>query len=460
MPKSSKKGGSSPLMRPDADAVSLHSTHADSGFGGSSSSAAASNRHAAFLDADDDAPELFLDSDDLPPLYTDVVNEDGEPAEDGLQAPGQVQGQGQVQREHQGQRASGPNNAPGMHRFMYPINAPSEPQKWRYDMMPRLGNGSARDNARLLAHMVEEWAAIPPRPYVQLRGTHNQTVDKDGKKETREVVDFDLKVELTPYLYSDARTYESWREISSPANNSKARRGTVFKCKAPIATGPPRLTDDEEQQQALSAGESDETPNYKDWCQRYIEDPSKLRAFQLERRMTGFDYKRVRSMLETLVRRTNYHGGLQISFPTEEVGQVFYSDHRFNRWRVNKWIQALCVLTLTIIFTWPYLFFATKRYEVITVNWPFSRTDLEGQKDYVSLTEDQWYNMWARAINNAVLGKRQGTLDQEDLRQAEGSAPNFEPTGNTTVDGALGFVRAGINAMNQVNRQRGWGNNC
>ncbi|CAK7221205.1 hypothetical protein SCUCBS95973_004415 [Sporothrix curviconia] len=468
-PSNNKKGDSSPLLRPDADAVSLHSTHADSGFGGSSSSSR--NRHAAFLDADDDAPELFLDSDDLPPLYSDVVGEDDEAAD------------GEHQPQSQGQNANGnggrSSGAPGVGRFRYPTTIVGEPQKWRYDMMPNWGGGSntVDENTRRLVDMVEAWAQIPPRPYVQLRGTHCETVNKDGKKETREVVDFDVKVELTPYLYSDVRSYESWRTVRLPGNHDKVRRGTVFKCKEPTASGPPRLGDEEQQVPALAAGDNgndngsdndndndngdgEAGPTLEDWCRRYCADPAKLRAFQLKRRMTGFDYERVRSMMNALVRRTNYQGGLQVLFPVDEVGHVFYSQHRFNRWRLSRWIQALCVLTLTILFTWPYLFFATKRYEVISVDWPFSRTYRDGHKYYISLKEDQWYNMWARAITNGVLSKRQGTLDQEDLRQSEGAPPTLQSTGNTTVDGALGFVRAGINAMNQVNRQRGWGGNC
>ncbi|CAK7269541.1 hypothetical protein SEPCBS119000_003620 [Sporothrix epigloea] len=440
---SSKKDGSSPLLRPDADAVSLHSTHQDADFEHNGSASSSSNRHAAFPDVDDDAPELSLDNDDLPPLYSDVVNE-GDQLENGALLQGQNQSQnGNV------------HAAPGANRFRYPSTAVGEPQKWRYDVaLPASGN-SADDDVQQLLQTVNRWAQIPPRPYVQLRGTHSQTVEKDGKKETREVVDFDVKVELTPYLYSDARAYQSWCTLRTPDDREKTRRGTVFRCQAPGMSGPPRLGDVEQ----LPANSADK-PSLEDWCRRYCQDSSKLRAFQLERRMTGFDYKRVRSMMETLVGRTNYRGRLQVSFPVDEIGQVYYSEHRFNHWRLSRWIQALCVLSLMIIFTWPYLYFATKRYEVVTVDWPFSRTTPDGRKQYVSLSEEQWYNMWARAITSGVLGKRQATLDQEDLRRAEGAEPTFEPTGNTTVDGALGFVRAGIHAMNQVSRQMGWGGDC
>ncbi|CAK7265675.1 hypothetical protein SEPCBS57363_001703 [Sporothrix epigloea] len=435
----SKTNGSSPLLRPDADALSLHSTRQDSDFDRVGSTSSSNNRHPAFLDADDDDSELLLDNDDLPPLYSDVVNQ-GEPAD----AAGHP--------ESQNVNARDPPNAG---RFRYPSTIAGEPQKWRYDVALPLGGSTADEDVQKLVKTVQKWAKIPPRPYVQLRGTHFHTAEKDGKKETRETVDFDVKVELTPYLYSDARSYQSWCTLRTPDDGEKTRRGTVFRCQAPGLSGPPRLGDVEQ-----SPARGADKPSLEDWCRRYCEDTSKLRTFQLERRMTGFDYKRVRSMMETLVSRTNYRGRLQVSFPVDEVGQVYYSEHRFNRWRLSRWIQALCVLTVMIVFTWPYLFFATKRYEVVTVDWPFSRSTAQGRKEYVSLSEEQWYNMWARAITNGVLGKQQRTLDQEDLRRAEGAEPTFVSTGNTTVDGALGLVRAGINAMNQVNRQLGWGGDC
>ncbi|KAJ1324099.1 hypothetical protein MN608_10159 [Microdochium nivale] len=46
-------------------------------------------------------------------------------------------------------------------------------------------------------------------------------------------------------------------------------------------------------------------------------------------------------------------------------------------------------------------------------------------KECVSISEEQWYNMWARTIWRAVLARRQGTLHQQDLAEAEQQAPAF-----------------------------------
>jgi len=57
-----------------------------------------------------------------------------------------------------------------------------------------------------------------------------------------------------------------------------------------------------------------------------------------------------------------------------------------------------------------------------------------------------------------VLDRRQGTLDQSDLRAAEALGPSFD--GLALGEGAASdLLRAGINAMGVVNRQFGWGGN-
>ena len=67
--------------------------------------------------------------------------------------------------------------------------------------------------------------------------------------------------------------------------------------------------------------------------------------------------------------------------------------------------------------------------------------------------------MWARAICKAVLERRQTVLDQADLQRAEQSDPPLN-TGHAGVDEAAMIFRAGISAMNEVNRHLGWGGDC
>lgn len=296
----------------------------------------------------------------------------------------------------------------------------------------------------LLETCVRSWAAVPPRPFVRIYGYHReQRSGRDGKRENRNITDFDVKVELTPYLYADATNRHAWSELRTVENGDKAKRGTVFPRRAPKANA------------NIELGAVNK-PNLTQWCHLYVASHSGLKSFSLRRRMMGFDQARMREQLEALVRRMNYRGHLQVSFPVQDHNVQVWNKCRTNQWRLTKWVFVLFCVSLLWLLSWPYLFLRTKTFDTVTAEWHFSRVDSEGRKRYVSLSEDQWYNLWARPIAKAILSKRQGVLDQQDLIAADGADPTFN-TGHATVDGALGFFRAGVNAMNEVNRHLGWG---
>jgi len=390
-------GKPSDPMRPGDDALSLHSQSGD-----------------RFLD--DDAPELQVD--DLPPLYDDVAD---------------------------------PINGDSSSAPLLPNHPVSDqfPGMIPYLSKDKDGNKyyihECFDNdPKVLEQHVNWWAKKPPRPFVRLHGTHSQEVDNNGKKERKTVTDFDIQIELTPYLFSDAVNRSAFREVHTPENSDKVRRGTILAKRAPGST------------QSIEVGLPTK-PTLQEWCHRYHASHAGLKTFTVMRRMIGFDDEKVKQKLDSLVRNTNYRGHLSITFPVRDQYINVYNDAKINRWRLTAWIYWLCVFTLMFLFTWPYLFFRTKRFEVVSVDWSFSRPGPDGGKKYVSISEDQWYNLWGRAIHRAVLEKRQCTLDQQDLIASEGAAPVF---GNAVVDGAMGFLRAGVSAMNEVNRQLGWGADC
>lgn len=296
----------------------------------------------------------------------------------------------------------------------------------------------------LLEARVRSWAAIPPRPFVRVYGYHRERRSgRDGKKENKNITDFDVKVDLTPYLFADATNHHAWSELRTVENGDKAKRGTIFPRRAPKSKG------------TIELG-AVEKPNLTQWCHLYVASHSGLKSFSLRRKVVGFDQARVREQLEALVQKTNYRGHLQVSFPVQHHTVQVWNECRTNQWRLTKWIYVMFCISMLWLLSWPYLFFRTKKFETVSSEWHFSRVDPEGRRRYVSLTEDQWYNMWARPIAKAVLSKRQGVLDQQDLIAADGADPAFN-TGHSTVDGALGLFRAGVNAMNEVNRHLGWG---
>ncbi|OAQ97356.1 hypothetical protein LLEC1_03420, partial [Akanthomyces lecanii] len=190
------------------------------------------------------------------------------------------------------------------------------------------------------------------------------------------------------------------------------------------------------------------TPTVEEWCHRYCASSAGLKSFALERRVTGWDFERLEQKLYKLVRATNYQGHLCVKFPVHNNRVEIYNECRTNRWRLTKWIEILCYVTLTFLLTWPWLFFRTRRWETVYVAWPL-RDPQTGR--YASLSEDQWYNMWARTIQTACLARRQGILDQGDVQRME------MPEAMARGGGFAGVVQAGADAMGVVNRSFGWG---
>ncbi|KXJ93390.1 hypothetical protein Micbo1qcDRAFT_161415 [Microdochium bolleyi] len=416
------KGGAGSAFRDDprdaSDALSLH-TNPESG-------SSLDPFHDG--DVDDDALDL-PPTDDLPPSYTDSYSD--------AAAPDDISST----------TAAAASHVPGVGgQYMTNYHL--------FNVDARTGAsfyiGAPFEDPVVLERHITELAKIPPQPYITMTGTHTETVrDSKGKTERRTITDFDVSVELTPFLYADPQHRRSWMTLRTAENGEKTRRGTILRKRAPGV------------KYDFEVGGAAE-PSLREWCHRYAASSAGLKCFALRRRMVGFDELYVRSQLEGLIRAgTSYRGRLDIRVVTKGELVEVYNEARTNRWRLTSWVQWLFTLTLLFIFSWPYLFFRTKRWEVAVAEWPFSRINEEagagegdsGSREFVSISEQQWYNMWARAIQRAVLARRQGTLNQQDLAEAEQQAPAFS-SGNQTVDG---LFRAGLGAMNEVNRHLGWG---
>ncbi|ROT38986.1 hypothetical protein SODALDRAFT_350252 [Sodiomyces alkalinus F11] len=353
-----------------------------------------------------------LEADDLPPLYTDDPDA-AAPAP--LLPPGGGGGSSSLLGRHAGYLLSPSHRDKSTGHECY--------------MDRRLDT----DPAFLQKH-IEMCALTPPRPFVQVRGTHTETVRKGDKTEKREHVDFDVRVELTPFLYSDINTRASWRELRTADNFEKVRRGTVFAVRAPgfggrssssSSSSTTRPGVDPATTTTTPASEEAGPPGLAEWCHRYCASHAGLKTFLLRRTVAGFDEEAVAAKLEALVRNTGYRGRTTVRFPVEDAAVEVFNQCRTNRWRLLAWLRWLTYLTLLFVFTWPWLFFRTKRFEVAVAEWHFSRFVFvpagngSGRREFVSVSEEQWYNMWARAIWKAVLGRRQGTLDQQDLIAAQ-----------------------------------------
>lgn len=129
------------------------------------------------------------------------------------------------------------------------------------------------------------------------------------------------------------------------------------------------------------------------------------------------DEQLFRSRIEGLVRSTNYKGRLAIEFPVADRAVDIYSSNRLNNWRLTTWIRWVFYLTFLWIFTWPALFFTTKRYHVVRAEWPFSQTNAQGQKRYTTVSEEQWISRYGPAVKQLCLDRYEGLAGDSYLNQ-------------------------------------------
>lgn len=299
-------------------------------------------------------------------------------------------------------------------------------------------------NPKSLAMWLKLLANLPPRPFVHIHGSHSELRRSGDRDETVKVVDFDIEVELTHLLYSDINRRQAIRELRTVDNRDWARRGTIFPKRAPGVGSSNGVHADE-----------DGVPSMDEWCHRFCASRAGLKNMVFQRRVSGWDWDLLRNRLENLVRDANYRGNITIDFPVRNSRVEIYNVCRTNRWRLTRWICLLFYVSLLFIFTWPWLFFRTRRWETVYAEWHFSQ-EVENSETgemetrYSAMSEDRWYNMWARVIQRAVLERRQGHLDQGDLERFGQPPPQ-------RVEGFFGAMQDGVEAMGVVDRSFGWG---
>jgi len=460
-----KHGGASPSPAPSRQHPHL----------GESASAISLNTTATHERYYDDPPELHddheyahayadHDDDDLPPLYSDhdefasssaLLGGDGAAAGGG----GSIGSNGRAgSRGISSVTPVNPLVPRGGEQLVQPFSH-SRDGTTAYYIDPRLD----ADPAFLLDH-ITRLAALPPRPFVQLRGTHrerrragssNSNGSGNNSSTTETVVDFDLRIELTHLLYTDIHTQSAWRSVVTASNFEKVRRGTVFAERAPGFGGSSGRHAPEEG-----------TPDLAEWCRRYCAagpDPgSGLRVFTLERRIAGWDFDLLGKRLEELARATNYRGSVAVRFPVRDARVEVHCACRTSRWRLTRWVRVLFYATLLFLFAWPWLKFRTRRWDTQAAEWRASEpTSVPGRKRYAAgMSEERWYALWAGALQRGMLERRQGELDVGDLERGNGRGQGRgEGRGEGEGDegGFAGVVRAGVEAMGVVNRSFGWG---
>ena len=305
-------------------------------------------------------------------------------------------------------------------------------------------------NPSELESAIRSFAKVAPVPLVYMMGTHRETVKKGDKKETQHITDFRLVINLQRYLrpnFDDRDT--STMFLTTVENSEKTHRGTILKCRAPGST------QDIEVGGAPKAG-------LTEWCHRYCASPRALRIFRLRRVVTGLDEHHLKNRLEGIIRSTNYRGNIAITFPVEDEHVDFYTSSKVNTWRLKTWVCWIFYLTFLWIFSWPVLFFATKRYAVVKAEWPFSKVDSQMIKEYTTVSEEEWVSKWQVAIRRLVLDRYEGEASEEMMRgvmerDADPPMPGTIRTGHAGVDGAVGFLSEGIRVARALSGGEGLG---
>ncbi|KAG5807282.1 hypothetical protein H9Q74_007964 [Fusarium xylarioides] len=315
----------------------------------------------------------------------------------------------------------------------------------------RIGNevNAVRDprsdaDPAFLEKWVRTMARFPPSPYINIAGTHKETKrDSDGKSKREEVTDFRIMVNLQNYLYPNFIVNSLGNStLKTVESGEKTYRGTVLKKRQDGVKGD------------IEVGHA--KPTLKEWCHRYCAKAAGTKVFRLTRTVTGIDETLFRNSLTNYVRSSNYKGNLTIEFPVADRAVDIYSSNRLNTWRLTTWICWIFYLTFLWIFSWPILFFITKRYQVVSAEWPFSLTDANGQKRYTTLCLDRYEGLAGDAFLNQVLERGDTNTRNEavDTRAAMGvAAAAFQGGRFNAVSGARSLMRIAGASSDQI----GWG---
>lgn len=288
--------------------------------------------------------------------------------------------------------------------------------------------------------MLKDQAKYPPTFTARIIGTHSET--KDKKKVT--VTDFDVRLDMTHLLVPGPNTPASlvWQELEIPLPQSKAYRGSRIKTDCPQESAPDADT----------------------YIQSYTSSPFPVRSFTLNRRIMYHDSGALEALISSLVGSTNYRGHLQVTFPVTHNRVRVYSPCWQNDCREQRWLRWIFYLTFLWIITWPYLWFMTRRWEVVTAVFPYSTAPENGNRQFVTKSEEDFYKEWKNSIRRAVVGKKQGWIDEEyklatdeALSQAGADGLSRMPgTGNAATNVAMGFLRQAL-VGRDVAMAGGWG---
>ncbi|PQE05485.1 ABC transporter protein [Rutstroemia sp. NJR-2017a BBW] len=303
---------------------------------------------------------------------------------------------------------------------------------------------NASTDADVLQYHIASQARYPPGYYVEIRGTHNET-KRQGNKETKDrVTDFYIRISIQ---YLIARKLGDGQLWCLP-NNVRGYRGGRIPTLEPTVATEEEMTDVENPVDQL-----------KLWCEAYVQNPGSVKSFTMKRQVIHHNTARLEKYIRSAISETRYRGHVSVKFATTHDRVIFYSPGKINDWRLNNYIRWFFYLTFLWVISWPVLFFLTRKYEVVTVNFPYADKleDTAEERRFTRMSELDWYNLWSSSIKRAALARmkcedrsldeayRQATADADARGLAASASPAPLPnTGNSFADAALGVLGQGL----------------
>lgn len=279
-------------------------------------------------------------------------------------------------------------------------------------------------------------------------GTHTETVRQNNKDTKNKVRDFLIRINITHLLGGS--------EVECLPDNKRGYRGGC------IPGFKPNVADVESHPDPL-----------RRWCDLFVNNPAGVRSFTLQREVRNHNTKKLEQLLRSAIAETKYGGHLHVSFPITHNRLIVYTPGKINQWRTTVWICWVFYLTFLWVFSWPFLFFTTRKYEVMKVAYPYADVPGEqaGERDCAVMSEVEWFNLWQESVKRAALARmvcQETSLDDEYRvatslaisRGANQPVPETPRTGNALADGALGFLSQGLRVAQAYNASRTWGADC
>ncbi|RDW89270.1 hypothetical protein BP6252_01302 [Coleophoma cylindrospora] len=303
-------------------------------------------------------------------------------------------------------------------------------------------------HADTLEQMIRQQSMFPPVYWMYIHGTHTETVKQGNKESKNKIVDFFIRINLT-HLLTTTPGLDVENHIEMLEDNRRGYRGGILPKVSPNVS-------DTEESNALRA-----------WCQKFVEDPASWKAFKLKREVRHHDTARLEQLIRSLIASTNYRGHVSINFPLQHKEVVVLSPGKINELRTKRWLRWVFYLTFLWIFSWPVLFFITKRYEVVKAVFNYTSDPAESEERIPAvMSEMEFFQRWESAIRRGIYGRYDGVMgDDYRIATLEADArgviasnnPQTPRTGNAFADGALNLLGAGLQIAGEYRDAIGWG---